>query len=71
MSIISFKKHYVEKQRKTEFELMVNEITDKLATQLMGMLNKDDEKEFRFAMRGMMQTILDAEHQFNIRQGRG
>lgn len=68
MTVISL---YQEKQRKTEFELMSNEITDKLARQLMGLLDKENEKEFRFAMRGMVQTVLDAEHQFNIRQGRG
>lgn len=75
MAVVSFRKYHIEKQAKQakvmRFEHLANDTMDKLANHIMKLPQKNDEQEFMAALKGIINIVLDAEHQFTLRQGRG
>jgi len=75
MTVVSFRKYHLEKKinhaKQMRFELLAEYTMNTLADQVLDLMDKNDEVEFLVALRGIINIVLDAEHQFTLRQGRG
>lgn len=75
MTVISFRDYQIKKHvnyaKQMRFEHLANDTMDKLANHIMKLPQKNDEQEFMAALKGIINIVLDAEHQFTLRQKRG